>query len=711
MSLKKLREQRNMTRRELADLSGVNFRSIQDYEQQHKSLASAKGETLYRLSRVLNCTVEELLEDEQTIADFALEFEGNHVLIEDTLTSRDALSSMKTYCRLLSERYGVHGAWRRADGSVYPVGIDEDGTGKPDTSCDIPPVISLGEQDFENLRTRGCFFIDKSTFIREWWESQDSATLIIRPRRFGKTLNLSMVNCFFSKQYAGRSELFEDLSIWKSEEYHALQGNYPVIFLSFANVKGATYENIRQGLIHALVEQYSKHEYLKSVLDEKERLYWDMVRPDMPDDIAVLALNRLSVFLYKYHHKKVLILLDEYDTPLQEAYMCNCWDKLSDFFRPLFQATIKTNPYLERTLLTGITRIGKESLFSDVNHLHVISTSSSLYAGCFGFTEREMKLMVGAYGLAGELSEIQRWYDGFVFGCREHIYNPWSITNFLEEKEYKPYWVNTSSNRLVGKLMQRGTVELKQSVERLLAGESIRTSLDEEIVFSQLEESDDAIWSFLLACGYLKLENVETDTENGERLYTLSLTNLEVKCMMRKLIQGWFSEKQVPYNRFVDALLKCDVDYMNFYMNEISQNIFSYFDVGSGETKTLHPERFYHGFVLGLIVELEKRYDIRSNRESGFGRYDVMLIPLQGNDYAYIIEFKVRNPRREKTLKETLAKAHEQIRERQYVKELEKLGIEGNRVCSLGFAFEGKEVLIGRDDTKGRISHEFGNII
>lgn len=668
MSLRELREKRNMSRRRLSDLSGVNFRSIQDYEQHHKSLASAKGETLYRFSQVLDCTVEELLEDEPLILEI------------DRFNKERTLERLQEYRERCAELFGVHGDWRE----------DEE------NNRVIPPVIAIGAQSFEKMRKNGSFLIDKTMLIREWWESQDEATLIVRPRRFGKTLALNMLYCFFSNRFAGRSDLFEGLKIWDDVKYRGLQGSYPVIYLSFANVKGYSFAAIRKAVMYTLAELYDEHSYLldSGVMSENDRKYWDLVGVKMPDDVAVMAIHNLSIYLSRFYQKQVLIFLDEYDAPLQEAYLNGCWEEMSGLFRVLFHAAFKTNPYMERVLMTGTTRIGKESLFSDLNHLCVVTTSSKEYADAFGFTDEEVRNMLRAYGREEELQEVERWYDGFVFGGRGHMYNPWSITCLLDKGEYKPYWANTSSNRLVGTLLEGGSKELKQALEDLLTGGTVQTHMDEEVVFQQLGRSEDAVWSLLLAGGYLRIEKMEQDS-NGDTFYTLGLTNLESRIVLRGQIRSWFTEEQVPYNDFVNALLMCDTEYMNQYMNEISEKVFSYFDVGSKDSRAVHPERFYHGFVLGLIVEMEGRYRITSNRESGMGRYDVVMEPLREEDYAYILEFKVHNPRREDSLEDTLASAHAQMTERGYARSLVAKGIEPDRVRSYGFAFQGKQVLIG----------------
>ena len=558
-------------------------------------------------------------------------------------------------------------------------------------------VISIGKQDYVSLRENHYFYIDKTDFIRQWWKNADDITLITRPRRFGKTLNMSMLNCFFSRQYAERGDLFEGLSIWEEEKYRELQGTYPVIFISFADVKQNNYEDAVQKIKNIIVDVYRQHRYLEQqeCFSESEKQNILSVTEEMNDVTAQDALKNLSKYLKLLYGKKVLIFLDEYDTPLQEAYMYGFWDELTGFMRGLFNSTFKTNPYLERALLTGITRVSKESIFSDLNNLTVITTTSEQYADCFGFTETEVFDALEKYGMSDRQGEVQTWYDGFSFGNKKDIYNPWSITCFLKEKKLRPYWANTSSNQLVGKLVREGSAQIKMVMEDLLAGKSFQTEIDEEIIFEQLQRKKGAIWSLFLAGGYLKVVKSEFDVSSGRYSYELALTNQEVKMLFEDMVEGWFSDETVPYNDFLKAFLAKDLDYMNEYMNRVAEATFSTFDTGRNPSDDTNPERFYHGFVLGLIVELAGKYRVTSNRESGFGRYDVMLEPLEKTKDAFVLEFKVFNPRKEKTLEDTVANALQQINEKDYDCELLSRGIQKENIFHYGLAFEGKKVLIG----------------
>lgn len=562
-------------------------------------------------------------------------------------------------------------------------------------------TVSIGNQRFDAIRERNCFYIDKTGFIKEWWESEDEVTLITRPRRFGKTLNMNMLECFFSNRYENRGDLFEGLSIWQEEKYRKLQGTYPVIFVSFADVKQRNYEDAVTKIKSILGEVYRQYDFVcyDEVLSNQEKQLFSKVTEDMSDVTAQNALKNLSGILKKYYKKNVIILLDEYDTPMQEACLGGYWEKFTEFIRSMFNATFKTNSYLERAVMTGITRVSKESIFSDLNNLNVVTTTSDEYTTSFGFTEEEVFHALEEGGLSQQKNVVKEWYDGFTFGTSRDIYNPWSITSFLDKKKLGTYWADTSSNGLIGSMIQKSSVEIKENMELIMNGGILEVPLDEQIIFSQLDTDENAIWSLMIASGYLKIVSVKWMNEDGELLYepiySLDITNREVRTMFIKMFSGWFKRDTSNYNGFVKALLSCNLEEMNYYMNKVALATFSSFDTGNHPSDASEPERFYHGFVLGLLVELRERYEVSSNRESGLGRYDVMLIPKKDEKTAFVLEFKVHNPGKENTLEDTVQSALRQIEDKKYDELLQERGVKPEDIRHYGFAFEGKEVLIG----------------
>lgn len=562
---------------------------------------------------------------------------------------------------------------------------------------DVTKVIGIGKQSFEDIIQSNCFYIDKTSLIKEWWESEDDITLITRPRRFGKTLNMDMLKCFFSNQYRDQGQLFEGLNIWKEEKYQQLQGTYPVIYLSFADVKQTNYKDAVLKIKKIITDVYQQYIELAGWegLTEVQVRQFQSVDPYMDDVTAQCALKDLSGYLYRYYEKKVIILLDEFDTPMQEAYIHGYWDEFTAFIRSLFNAAFKTNPYLNRAMMTGITRVSKESIFSDLNNLKVVTTTSEEYATCFGFTQEEVFTALEEFQLAGQKDVVKQWYDGFTFGSQRDIYNPWSITNYLKEKKLLAYWASTSSNDLINRLIQTSKPDVKEFMEELLNEREIVLNFDEQIVFDQLETKENAIWSLMVASGYLKIDKIEYRGILHVPWYHLKITNLETLGMFSEMFTGWFQNTRSNYNAFIRAMLCGNIKEMNAYMNEVALATFSSFDTGSHPSGRTQPERFYHGFVLGLLVELRDQYEVRSNRESGYGRYDVMLIPRQKNQLAFVLEFKVYDAQEELKLEDTVQSALVQIEEKHYDTELIERGISKSKIRHYGFAFEGKKVLIG----------------
>ena len=465
-------------------------------------------------------------------------------------------------------------------------------------------TVSIGLQDFGEIQTLNTFYIDKTHFIEEWWNTKDKVTLITRPRRFGKTLTMSMVEYFFSVEHKDAG-LFENLAIWEKQEYRDLQGTYPVISISFSDIKENSYQQVRNKICEIIVDLYNHYDFLAEgeLLNQREKEYFYKVSSSMEDSEISIAIRRLSGYLFRYYGKKVIILLDEYDTPVLEAYTGGYWQELITFTRSLFNATFKNNPYLERGIMTGITRISKESIFSDLNNLEVVTTTSEKYADTFGFTEQEVFETLENYGFADKKEEVKYWYDGFCFGSHTDIYNPWSIINYLDKKTVGPYWTNTSSNTLVGQLIQQGDKYLKETFEKLVKGQSIYAEIDEQIAFEQLDREENAIWSLLLASGYLKVMGFQIEKKYGwKRIYELQITNFEVMLMFRNMVSNWFAQASSSYNDFIKSLLQGDLKAMNVYMNRVALTTFSCFDTGKRPSAEQQPERFYHGFVLGLSL-------------------------------------------------------------------------------------------------------------
>ncbi len=433
-------------------------------------------------------------------------------------------------------------------------------------------VIATGEQSFVTLRENALFYVDKTKFIKEWWCGHDSVTLITRPRRFGKTLMLDTVKTFFSPEFAGQSQLFEGLEIWQDEAVRKLQGTVPVISLSFASIKCKDLAETLYTIKFFIERCYAKFRYLlnqSNILSNYEINCFSQINREMKDADAKTALLALSEYIYRFHKQKPIILLDEYDSPLQAAWSHGYWDELVDFLRGLFNSTFKTNEFLERGLITGITRISKESIFSDLNNLKVVGTTTDKYTDCFGFTEQEVFAAMAEYGLT-EKKKVKKWYNGFIFGKQKNIYNPWSIIGYLTEKRFDTFWGQTSSNAIVGRLIAQSGEEIKKDTTALIQGSTIVTYLDEQIVFSEINNKPGAIWSFLMAAGYVKPINFDI----SEKKYEITLTNYEVHLIFESLISSWFTHTSDYGRAFRNALIHNNVNEMNKFLSEIAKNTF-----------------------------------------------------------------------------------------------------------------------------------------
>lgn len=555
--------------------------------------------------------------------------------------------------------------------------------------------VGLGYRNFLDFVCGKRFYVDKTHFIPEWLASDARITLITRPRRFGKSMLLSTVRTFFDPMYADHPEYFKKLQVWKDKDCRRLFGTIPVISVSFGSCKGNDFAQAMRGVTLGLYNMYIQHEYLRESpkLSEEEKAEYRRIVASFSEqrtEYVEISIQKLCELLYKHYGKFPIILMDEYDTPLLEAYTDGYWDETINTFRQLFHTTFKENDFFYRAIITGVTRISKNSLFSDLNNLEVDTVTCDAYSDCFGFTEQEVMDAFKCQDI-DTIRDVKAMYDGFTIGRHQDIYNPWSICNYMRQRELIGYWVNTSSNKLVGDIIRRYPVESKYEIERLMAGEKVHKRINEGITFQYLEGDENSLWSLLLAVGYIKAENIVRSVEGIE--CDVSVTNREVMAMFKTEILGMFHNGWSAYGRFAEALLAHKMELMNEYLQTITYTSISYFDVADGP-KERTPENFYHGLVLGLIVSLRDRYRIVSNRESGRGRYDIAMYPLQENTDAFIMEFKVQDRKKETDLEQTAKNALQQIVDKNYEADLLAAGVPEERIYKLGFAFAGKDVLV-----------------
>lgn len=558
--------------------------------------------------------------------------------------------------------------------------------------------VGCGYQDFRDFACGRQFYVDKTHFIAEWLRSESKVTLITRPRRFGKTTLLSTVENFLDPRFGGHSEYFEKLQVWTEEDCRTLYGTIPVISVSFGSCKGRDYAQAIRGMISSFYNLYESHRYLMEgeKLDAEDKAVYQRMKKalEMGDETkAESAIPRLCRLLYRYYGIWPVILLDEYDTPLLEAYTDGYWEEMIGTCRQLFHAAFKENAYYSRAIITGVTRVTKNSLFSDLNNIEVDTVTCDAYSDCFGFTEEEVIDALQCQNVQ-EFSKVKAMYDGFIFGSQKDIYNPWSICNYLRQGELICYWTNTSSNKLIGEIIRKHPVRSKHEIEQLMAGETVHKKINENVTFQYLDGDENSLWSLFLAIGYIKADYVVKHGEITE--CDVSVTNQEVMEMFRYEVLAMFDNGNAIYNDFVQALLQHNVCDMNDILLDIAYTSMSYFDVGKRPSERA-PENFYHGLVLGLIVSLRDRYRIVSNRESERGRYDIAMYPLQDNMDAFLMEFKVHDEKTETNLETTADNALRQIEEKGYEKDLHAAGIKSEHIYKLGFAFSGKDVLVKED--------------
>jgi hypothetical protein len=559
--------------------------------------------------------------------------------------------------------------------------------------------LPVGESDFKQIIEGNYCYVDKTLFIKEVMDKGDTILLIPRPRRFGKTLNISMLKYFYdcrpeegTKGKGGYKKLFDSLAISKAgQEYLDHMGKYPVIFLSFRDIKEPDWEITYRKIKKLVQDEYLIHDYLLNSpkLKSQEKDYFRRIidLKGLYEDYEK-SLEKLLIFLCRYYGQRVVILIDEYDAPVHAGYHGNYYNHIVNFIRNFLCGGLKdTGQYLQKSVVTGIMRIARESIFSGPNNPGVYTLLSKEFDDKFGFTENEVEALLKDFDLLHHYDRIQEWYNGYRFGKRI-IYNPWSIINFLgsEENELKPYWINTPDNQLVESLLSKGGKELKKELEQLIRGESIEKAIEEDIVLTDVTIDEDLLWSFLLMAGYLKHTGKKRDEAAGKMIYTLSVPNLEVRTTYTRIIRRYFSNKieNEKLEIMLKALLEGDIDVFAEIFSDYAIKSMSFFDTAGEE------EKVYHAFVMGLLIWLGNGYQVKSNRESGYGRYDIMIIPGEKSKLGFIIEFK--KTRKKETLEAAVKSALEQIENKKYETELLQSGI--NNYKKLAIVFKGKKVTV-----------------
>ena len=547
--------------------------------------------------------------------------------------------------------------------------------------------IGIGQSDFKILRIKKNYYIDKTKYIKDVIDNESSVLLITRPRRFGKTLNMSMLRYYFDCTQKDNKELFKGLKIMKEgEKYTSKLGNYPCIYLTLKDVNEENYKDTILDMKVAILNAYKEHIYLldsnKIYPFEKEKI--NNILYLREDEVTLKnSLKDLSEYLSRYYEKPVMLFLDEYDVPLQNAYVEGYYEEAIKFFKTFYGVTFKDNPYLEKTILTGVSRVAKESIFSGANNFHVYTVLDDEFSDDFGITEKEMDKIIDDFEIQDQKKEIKKWYDGYTIGNTEGIYNPWSILNYLTDKKLIPYWVNTSSNDLI-KLILKNSATVKEKIEQLLRDEEIEVPINLETVIVGIEKNEENIWGLLLGTGYLKVTEV-VDLAHG--IYKVKIPNYEIKFLFQNIIREWFNDKVIGnnLNTILKDLITLNLEEFEEKFKQLVIEMFSFMDVGKNTA-----ENFYHAFVLGMLVGLKDSYYVKSNRESGFGRYDIMLEPKDKNENSFVMEFKVYKEEKEKTIEDTIENAKKQIEERKYAEDLEERGY--TKITKMVFAFKGKEV-------------------
>jgi len=551
--------------------------------------------------------------------------------------------------------------------------------------------LAIGEDDFKLLRQGNHYFVDKSLFIEEVINDASRVLLFPRPRRFGKTLNMSMLHYFFiNKNVEENRQLFDGLAITKSPVFEQHQGQYPVIFLSFKSCKGDSYEKIYYSIVALIAKVFKEHNYIleKDLFfqSEKEK-YSNIIEEKANESLLSESLLLLSEFLHRYYQKKVFILIDEYDTPVHEAYLNGFYTQAIDFLRTLLGNTLKGNQHLQKGILTGILRISKESMFSDLNNVKVYSVLSEKFNTWFGFTQGEIDQFLSDFGLKNSRNQVKEWYNGYYFG-NEEIYNPWSILGFVDSNgKFQPYWLSTSANALVHSLIKDSDKSVKKDIEDALNNKLVLSAIDENISFDFLKNSREHILSFLVQTGYLKARY--HDFVGSDMIYQIEIPNIELSKIYYTVIETWFNESigSKDLDEMLNALIANNINTFERILSKFVLETLSYFNVGR---RTKDVERVFQAFLLGMLISLKDRYEVYSEKESGYGRYDVSVIPKDKSRQAIIMELKSIDPFNNETKEMTLEAALKQIEDRQYETILRQQGC--TNIMKVAVTFDGKRV-------------------
>ena len=543
-------------------------------------------------------------------------------------------------------------------------------------------AIPVGIEDFERIIREDYYYVDKTMLIEELLINRAPVTLFTRPRRFGKTLNMSMIKYFFDvKNKEENKKLFENLKIYNSE-YMSEQGKYPVIFISLKDLKGDIWEECLKRLKLFIFDLYAEFEYIREKMNEWDKRKFEKVLYEKEDADYIMSLKFLADSLYKYHGEKVIILIDEYDAPIINAFDKGYYNEAINFFQTFYSSALKTNNSLKYGILTGITRIIKEGIFSGLNNLYVNTILSRDYSEYFGLLENEVVEMLDYFDMKYKIEEVREWYNGYIFGESE-VYNPWSIVNYVREKEIKAYWANVSGNTLLENMLNHAGESVYDDLKKFTDGESIEKYISDGTTIKSLLSNDDEIWQLLLYSGYLTKDEKQ-EKESDSNVYNLKIPNKEIRKYFGNMFLNRFFGTEVKTNILIKALEGGDIKKFEETLGEIMINMLSHFDLDK------EMEKIYQVFMIGLVGFLMGKYEIISNDESGYGRYDLAMIPIKSNEKAYLMEFKISKTK--KGMEESAEKALKQIDEKKYDTKLRARGIKN--ILKIGIAFYGKEVKV-----------------